>query len=100
MQTSFFLAAFLAIVQFAVATPPACLLAALGKQSNPSDLKLVCNDLQKVMLSNLTDVCKGGALSGAYNVYSSTCGSVGVKVGKWQSLRCVMGYVKLGWIRT
>jgi uncharacterized membrane protein YgcG len=80
MQTSFFLAAFLALVHVAVATPPACLLAALGIQSNPSDVKLLCDGLQKSMIGNLTQVCKGPSLDGAYGVYASTCQSVGVKV--------------------
>lgn len=84
MQPSFVLAAILACVQFAIATPPSCLLAALGQQPNPADMKAVCDGLQSAMLANLTDVCHGGDLDSAYNTYSTTCSGVGVKVGKLQ----------------
>jgi len=58
----------------------------MGIQSNPADLKLMCDGMQKAVLGNLTEACQGGSLSPAYDVYSSTCSSVGVKVGEWISL--------------
>ena len=81
MQIKFIVAAVLAMVNFAVATPPACLLAVMGIQSNPADVKLMCGGMQKAVLGNMTTACQGSSLSPAYNVYASTCSGVGVKVG-------------------
>jgi len=80
MHASSVFAAFVAIIGFAVAGPPACILAALGQQPNPADIKAVCGTLQSNMLSNITEVCSGDALGGAYDVYSSTCLGSGVTV--------------------
>ncbi|KAI0852040.1 hypothetical protein F5Y00DRAFT_258997 [Daldinia vernicosa] len=74
--------AVLAFFQVAAALPPACLLAALGVQDNPSDLKAVCGDLQDAMQGNLTSSCQKDTLSEAYNVYSSKCLEEGVTVAK------------------
>ncbi|OTB04206.1 hypothetical protein M426DRAFT_321062 [Hypoxylon sp. CI-4A] len=73
-------AAVLAFVQVAVAIPPACLLAALGVQDNPTDLKAVCGDLQDAIQGNLTDNCHKDTLPKAYEVYSSKCLAEGVTV--------------------
>ncbi|KAI1373810.1 hypothetical protein F4677DRAFT_189785 [Hypoxylon crocopeplum] len=73
-------ASILAFVQIAAALPPACLLAALGVQDNPSDLKAVCGDLQDAIQGNLTDACHTDMLPKAYEVYSSKCLEQGVTV--------------------
>ncbi|OTA57158.1 hypothetical protein K449DRAFT_398560 [Hypoxylon sp. EC38] len=78
-----FLAVFTAVlasVQVASAIPPACLLAALGVQENPSDLKAVCGTLQDAVQGNLTDNCHKDTLPQAYEVYSSKCLEQGVTV--------------------
>jgi hypothetical protein len=82
MQIKVLVAAILAFVQVSVATPPACLLAVMGIQSNPADLKLMCDGMQNAVIGNLTQVCHGATLNPAYTVYSSTCSGVGVKVGE------------------
>ncbi|KAI0130807.1 hypothetical protein F4814DRAFT_444947 [Daldinia grandis] len=74
--------AVLAFFQVAAALPPACLLAALGVQDNPSDLKAVCGDLQHAMQGNLTSNCHKDILPEAYKVYSSKCLEQGVTVAK------------------
>ncbi|KAI1400395.1 hypothetical protein F4819DRAFT_368346 [Hypoxylon fuscum] len=73
-------AAVLAFVQVAAAMPPACLLAALGVQDNPTDLKAVCGDLQDAVQGNLTENCHKEMLPTAYKVYSSKCLEQGVTV--------------------
>ncbi|XXG96972.1 hypothetical protein Hte_003265 [Hypoxylon texense] len=73
-------AAVLAFIQVAAAIPPACLLAALGVQDNPTDLKAVCGDLQDAVQGNLTDACHTDMLPKAYEVYSSKCLEEGVTV--------------------
>ncbi|KAI1388682.1 uncharacterized protein F4822DRAFT_429298 [Hypoxylon trugodes] len=70
----------LAAVQVSAAMPPACLLAALGVQDNPSDLKSVCGTLQDAIQGNLTDHCHTDTLPKAYQVYSSKCLDQGVTV--------------------
>ncbi|KAI1418052.1 hypothetical protein F5Y13DRAFT_184566 [Hypoxylon sp. FL1857] len=70
----------LATAQVAYALPPACLLAALGVQQNPSDLKAVCGTLQDAVQGNLTDNCHKDTLPKAYEVYSSKCLEQGVTV--------------------
>ncbi|KAI0598740.1 hypothetical protein F4775DRAFT_554180 [Biscogniauxia sp. FL1348] len=74
------LAAVLAAVPLATATPPACLLSALGLQGNPSDIKAVCGDLQSAVRGNLTNACSDDMLPTAYEVYSSKCLAAGVTV--------------------
>ncbi|KAF3070515.1 hypothetical protein GL218_00350 [Daldinia childiae] len=74
--------AVLAFFQVAAALPPACLLAALGVQDNPSDLKAVCGDLQHAIQGNLTSNCHKDTLPEAYKVYSSKCLEQGVTVAK------------------
>ncbi|KAI8959433.1 hypothetical protein F5Y11DRAFT_350492 [Daldinia sp. FL1419] len=74
--------AVLAFFQVAAAIPPACLLAALGVQDNPSDLKAVCGDLQHAIQGNLTSNCHKDTLPKAYDVYSSKCLEQGVTVAK------------------
>ncbi|KAI1646529.1 hypothetical protein F4815DRAFT_389588 [Daldinia loculata] len=74
--------AVLAFFQVAAALPPACLLAALGVQDNPSDLKAVCGDLQHAIQGNLTSSCHKDTLPEAYQVYSSKCLEQGVTVAK------------------
>ncbi|KAI1781210.1 hypothetical protein F4818DRAFT_32649 [Hypoxylon cercidicola] len=73
-------AAVLAFVQVAAAMPPACLLAALGVQDNPTDLKAVCGNLQHAIQGNLTEACHPNMLPKAYEAYSSKCLEEGMTV--------------------
>ncbi|KAI0161494.1 hypothetical protein GGR57DRAFT_454974 [Xylariaceae sp. FL1272] len=72
-----------ASVQISAATPPACLLSALGIQENPADVKAMCSQFQQAVMRNLTNACHPtDDLSSAYNVYSSKCLEEGITVGK------------------
>ncbi|KAI0013233.1 hypothetical protein F4779DRAFT_564546 [Xylariaceae sp. FL0662B] len=82
MRASFAIfAAVAAFGNFATAdTPPACLLAALGVQDNPSDIKAVCGDLQSAVQGNLTENCNKSILPEAHKAYASKCKEAGVTV--------------------
>ncbi|PQE23978.1 gpi anchored cell wall protein [Rutstroemia sp. NJR-2017a WRK4] len=63
------------------ATPPACLLAAINEQPEPSDLKAICGTLESSVAGNITEKCSGNAYSGAVSAYEATClSSAGVTV--------------------
>ncbi|KAI5862416.1 hypothetical protein GGS23DRAFT_572296 [Durotheca rogersii] len=84
MRASFAVsAAVLAFVQVAAATPPACLLSALGVQGDPTDFEALCGTLQPAIRGNLTESCQTGVLSQAYDAYSSKCLEQGVTVSKF-----------------
>ncbi|KAJ4403586.1 hypothetical protein N0V91_006462 [Didymella pomorum] len=83
-----FAAAFFALAQFAVASPPGCLLGAVNQYTDPSDLKSVCQakdlttqvakfcgDDTKAALSAVADICNGQGVKVSTNVPTST-GSV------------------------
>ncbi|KAF4627136.1 hypothetical protein G7Y89_g11016 [Cudoniella acicularis] len=72
-SSTLILGAIMALARVVVATPPACLLAALQSQSNPADLKSLCGTLQSAMQGNITAKCSGDALSAAVSAYSATC---------------------------
>jgi hypothetical protein len=91
MFASTFFVAILALARVSLATPPACLIAALGyvmcakgreesslltirsAQSNPSDLKSLCGTLEQQVAGNITEKCSGDAESSAMSVFSATC---------------------------
>ncbi|KAL2880468.1 hypothetical protein SGCOL_004188 [Colletotrichum sp. CLE4] len=65
----------------AAASPPACLLAALSQQPKVSAVDAMCIGFMDAMLGNLTSVCQGSDLEGAYKSYAATCEELaGVKV--------------------
>ncbi|RDL38041.1 Uncharacterized protein BP5553_05474 [Venustampulla echinocandica] len=72
-SSTFVLGAIMALARVAIATPPACLLAALGAQSNPADLKSLCGTLVPQLSGNITEKCSGDARSAAISAYSATC---------------------------
>ncbi|KAH8685560.1 hypothetical protein BGZ60DRAFT_395457 [Tricladium varicosporioides] len=72
-STTFVFGAIMALARVAVATPPACLLAALQSQSNPADIKSLCGTLAPAMQGNITQKCSGDAFSLAASAYSATC---------------------------
>ncbi|TGO69197.1 hypothetical protein BOTNAR_0014g00500 [Botryotinia narcissicola] len=55
------------------ATPPACLLAAINVQSDPSDLKALCGTLEHAVAGNITDKCSGDNYKEAVSSYQATC---------------------------
>ncbi|TGO61586.1 hypothetical protein BCON_0026g00300 [Botryotinia convoluta] len=55
------------------ATPPACLLAAINVQSDPSDLKALCGTLENAVAGNITDKCSGDNYKEAVSSYQATC---------------------------
>ncbi|TGO12831.1 hypothetical protein BTUL_0081g00070 [Botrytis tulipae] len=55
------------------ATPPACLLAAINVQSDPSDLKALCGTLEQAVAGNITDKCSGDNYKEAVSSYQATC---------------------------
>ncbi|KAF3034254.1 hypothetical protein E8E12_005953 [Didymella heteroderae] len=83
-----FAATFFALAQFAVATPPGCLLGAVNGYTDPSDLKTVCKakdlttqiakfcgDDTKAALSAVADICNDQGVKISTNIPTST-GSV------------------------
>ncbi|KAE8453056.1 hypothetical protein EG329_012243 [Mollisiaceae sp. DMI_Dod_QoI] len=72
-SSGFVFTAILALARIAIATPPACLIAAMGAQSNPADLKSLCGSLESQVVGNITEKCSGDAESSAISVYSATC---------------------------
>ncbi|KAI3535012.1 hypothetical protein CSPX01_11702 [Colletotrichum filicis] len=81
MKPSLCIAAFAGMVNIAAAaSPPACLLAAVGQQPKVSSIDDMCTDFMSAMLGNLTSVCQGDNLKEAYKSYASTCAEIGVKV--------------------
>ncbi|KXH48619.1 hypothetical protein CSIM01_12938 [Colletotrichum simmondsii] len=81
MKSTLCIAAFAGMVNIAAAaSPPACLLAAVGQQPKVSSIDDMCTDFMSAMLGNLTNVCQGDNLKEAYKSYASTCAEIGIKV--------------------
>lgn len=76
-----FFVALLGFVNVAAATPPACLLAVIGQQPDPSDIKTICN--KKDVASDISSTCDAQK-SAAMSAYASVCKEAGVTVGKSQ----------------
>ncbi|TGO69712.1 hypothetical protein BELL_0760g00070 [Botrytis elliptica] len=70
------------------ATPPACLLAAINVQSDPSDLKALCGTLEHAVTGNITDRCSGDKYKEAVSSYQATCfEGAGVNIRRAQDRR-------------
>lgn len=76
--SSLVLAAFVLLAHLVVGAPPACLLAALGAQPNPSNVKALCNS--GYLEGNITSMCSGSDEVNAMSAYSSACSADGVTV--------------------
>ncbi|KAE8834935.1 hypothetical protein P3342_009403 [Pyrenophora teres f. teres] len=72
-----FAAAFFALAQFAVATPPGCLLGAVNQFKDPSDLKTVCS--AKDLSAKVSGIC-GGDAQAAMEALADICNNAGVKL--------------------
>ncbi|KAI9731717.1 MAG: hypothetical protein M1834_004506 [Cirrosporium novae-zelandiae] len=64
--------AFLAIAQIASATTPACLLAAVNTESDPSDLTTICGKDSSKVKAQISSKCDS-YLAAAMTAYSSVC---------------------------
>merc|ERR1712137_1216643 len=74
MQFTVIAASLLASAGFAVATPPACLINGIGVQgSDATDMEMLCDAKQELVLGNLTASCADDMVEPAYEAYSSTC---------------------------
>jgi hypothetical protein len=72
-----FTTAFFALVSFAVASPPGCLLGAVNTYDGPSDLKAVCSE--KDAAKTIQKFC-GDSTKEALEAFADICNSAGVKV--------------------
>jgi hypothetical protein len=70
-----------ALLSSVLATPPACLLAAVNQQPNPANLTAVCggSNGHKVQQA-ITNLC-GSNVAVAESAFAATCSSAGVTVG-------------------
>ncbi|KFZ19049.1 hypothetical protein V502_03834 [Pseudogymnoascus sp. VKM F-4520 (FW-2644)] len=80
MHASYFIVALAAFARVALATPPACLIAALGEQSNPADIPTLCKSGLDAFYGNITEKCTGDNKAAAVKIYSSTCLASGVTI--------------------
>lgn len=75
MQLAVYLGAVLSLAGFIkAATPPACILSAIGVQgSDATEMEVICDTNQKYVLGNITEACSSDTLEPAYDYYSKTC---------------------------
>lgn len=72
-----FVATFLALAQFTIATPPGCLLGAVNEYEDPADVKSVCKE--KDLSSKVATFC-GDDAEAALEALADICNDQGVKV--------------------
>ncbi|KAF3007772.1 hypothetical protein E8E13_010234 [Curvularia kusanoi] len=72
-----FAATFFVLAQFAVASPPGCLLGAINQYSDPADLQSVCK--AKDVTSKIVSFC-GDNTKDALSAFADVCNGQGVKV--------------------
>ncbi|KZF25722.1 hypothetical protein L228DRAFT_266177 [Xylona heveae TC161] len=84
-KSSILFALFAASAQLAAATPPACLLAAIGHQPNPADLPTICGVKASDVESDLKSDCASGTYSAALSAFSSVCQAHGLTVSATSS---------------
>ncbi|KAF1358738.1 hypothetical protein EJ07DRAFT_179442 [Lizonia empirigonia] len=77
LAKSIFTATFFVLTQFAVATPPGCLLGAINEYSDPADLKSVCK--AKDATTKIASFC-GDDTKEALSAFADICNDQGVKV--------------------
>ena len=77
LAKSIFAATLFALAQFAVATPPGCLLGAVNEYSDPTDLKSVCK--AKDATTKIASFC-GDNTKEALSAFADICNDQGVKV--------------------
>ncbi|KAI4960543.1 hypothetical protein J4E86_002165 [Alternaria arbusti] len=72
-----FAATFFALAQFAMASPPGCLLGAVNQYEDPSDIKAVCKS--KDLSSKVAELC-GNDAEAAMEAIADICNDVDVDV--------------------
>ncbi|KAF2625425.1 hypothetical protein BU25DRAFT_112127 [Macroventuria anomochaeta] len=77
LAKSIFATTFFALAQFAVATPPGCLLGAVNEYSDPADLKSICK--AKDATTKIASFC-GDNTKEALSAFADICNDQGVKV--------------------
>ncbi|KZM20666.1 uncharacterized protein EKO05_0007203 [Ascochyta rabiei] len=77
LAKSVFAATMFALAQFAVASPPGCLLGAVNEYANPADMKSVCKD--KDAATKIASAC-GDDTKAALSAFAEVCADQGVKV--------------------
>ncbi|RDW60815.1 hypothetical protein BP6252_12198 [Coleophoma cylindrospora] len=70
----------MALARVTVATPPACLIGAMGVQPNPADLTALCGTLESSVAGNITELCSGSNEAAAVSIYSASCLAKGMTV--------------------
>lgn len=75
-------ALFAVAAQVAVAAPPACLLAAVNTQDDPSDMKAVCSGGASEVKKYLSSNC-GDNADAANSAFEEQCKDAGVTVCMW-----------------
>jgi hypothetical protein len=63
-----------------LATPPACLLAAVNQQPNPANLTAVCGTNGRQVQQAIASIC-GSNVAVAESAFAATCSSAGQTVG-------------------
>lgn len=86
-----FAAAFFALAQFAVASPPGCLLGAVNQYTDPSDLKSVCQ--AKDLTTQVAKFC-GDDTKAALSAVADICNGQGVKVCTYNCAKNKEGLLK------
>ena len=87
LAKTIFAATFLALAQFAVATPPGCLLGAVNEYDDPSDIKSVCKE--KGLSSKVATFC-GDNTEAALEALADICNDQGVKICMYHPFRNVI----------
>ncbi|EDU47014.1 hypothetical protein PtrSN002B_001399 [Pyrenophora tritici-repentis] len=77
LGSTVFAAVFFALAQFAVASPPGCLLGAVNQFKDPSDVKTVCS--AKDLSEKVSGIC-GGDAQAAMEALADICNNAGVKL--------------------
>lgn len=77
LAKTIFAATFIALAQFAIASPPSCLLGAVNTYDDPSDVKAVCKS--KDLSSTVEKFC-GDSAESAMEAIADICNDAGVKV--------------------
>ena len=72
-----FVAAFAALSQMVVASPPGCMLGAINTYKNPADIKAVCQT--KDITNQIVKLC-GGQAQDALDAFADVCNGAGVTV--------------------
>jgi hypothetical protein len=80
-----FAATLFALAQFAVASPPGCLLGAANQYNNPADIKSICQS--KNLKEMVAKIC-GDDVDAAMAALADICNEQNVSIGKYITILC------------